>query len=582
MSREERTAVVVERLAEALRLDSGASILALYGPGTGDSFVCLDYQERNLKPALWQLLRAAGFDRVVFGSVGEPLHFLDAESRDMSLTGRLARRTAAPGENRMRRLTGPQGPRMQLAPSAPPRGLTRETRSGGTITAPYAVQTLHSYMTQPGVRTALVIERAEDFFRHVGAIRELADRLGMWVQDGVGGNVCILVFSAATMDGVVQALRDQGSATALADYLSRQGGSTGAAGRVPEPGPAELSRLVHLLRIRHGLVIDDWTESAKLIGLMSAGEPQSARTWLNRLSKVRHLNRRTLSAWVTGEPDDRTALEELSELTGLAKVKELVNRLRSLAQVQAVRQGMGVPPTDRSNHLVFTGNPGTGKTTVARIIGRLYREAGLLARGHVVEVDTGDLVGEYVGHTPAKTREVVDRALDGVLFLDEAYRLTEDDRGGFNRESLDIILTRMENDRDRLVVIAAGYTHKMTEFISANPGLRRRFPAQNEIEFPDYEPGELLEIVLGMLTAMRHTVDPSLKDLLKRVVTGLYLGRDPATFGNAGEMRNLAQALDEHWAERIVRTAGPAGLRAAMNRPMMPEDVPASYREAAR
>jgi SpoVK/Ycf46/Vps4 family AAA+-type ATPase len=209
---------------------------------------------------------------------------------------------------------------------------------------------------------------------------------------------------------------------------------------------------------------------------------------------------------------------------------------------------------------------------VARLIGELYHEAGLLARGHLVEVRAADLVAEFVGGTAARANAVIDRALDGVLFIDEAYMLTERERGGFGQEALDTLMTRMESERQRLVVIAAGYPDRMDRFISANPGLERRFPPDNRLQFPDYTAAELLEILMAQAAERQLEFAPEVERELPALVGNLYETRGEA-FGNAGEMRNLLEACDRRRAARIVTGRLPAG------EPVCLDDFPEHYRD---
>lgn len=244
---------------------------------------------------------------------------------------------------------------------------------------------------------------------------------------------------------------------------------------------------------------------------------------------------------------------ELSSLVGLAQVKEDIESLRNLIKVQALRRQQGLPNTTVSYHCVFTGNPGTGKTTVARIVAGIYKELGLLSKGHLIEVDRSKLVGEYVGQTAPKTNKVIDEALDGVLFIDEAYTLVGG-KNDYGAEAIATLLKRMEDDRDRLVVILAGYTNEIKEFIDSNPGLQSRF--NRYIHFEDYSPEELLEIFIRNMKKSGYNIKGDAYVQLQINIQQATAKRDKK-FGNARYVRNLFEKIVQKQANRISRIQNP-------------------------
>ena len=229
-------------------------------------------------------------------------------------------------------------------------------------------------------------------------------------------------------------------------------------------------------------------------------------------------------------------------------MKEEITKLYNFIKIQQVRKDKGLRTPDISYHCVFTGNPGTGKTTVARIMAGIYKELGILKKGHLVETDRSGLVAEYVGQTAVKTNKIIDSALDGVLFIDEAYSLVQGAKEDFGQEAISTLLKRMEDDRNRLVVILAGYGSEMKAFIDSNPGLQSRF--NRYIHFPDYDADELKQIFLLNAKKNQYSLDDEAMAELEKLLSSAIAHKD-MNFGNARFVRNLFEKSIQNQAMRL-------------------------------
>jgi len=237
------------------------------------------------------------------------------------------------------------------------------------------------------------------------------------------------------------------------------------------------------------------------------------------------------------------------ELVGLENVKNDVTSLIHLQEIQRIRKERGLKQIPVSKHLVFYGNPGTGKTTVARLLAQIYHAIGILSKGMLVEVDRSGLVGGYVGQTAIKTKEVIDSAIGGVLFIDEAYSLAYSDSGNdYGREAIDTLLKGMEDNRNDLVVIVAGYPGLMQKFIDSNPGLRSRF--NKYIFFEDYSPNELVAIFKVLCDKSGYLIDDDALALVMELLNERYDNRS-ANFANGREVRNIFEKIVLNQAGRL-------------------------------
>jgi ATP-dependent Clp protease ATP-binding subunit ClpA len=308
------------------------------------------------------------------------------------------------------------------------------------------------------------------------------------------------------------------------------------------------------MRVAHAVCAIDTTPTREELLAVD-----TLRSMMLRRIDAADIERPADSGPAPGEPVDaeppetlEDLLAELDKLVGLKAVKTEVRLLINLVRVENIRRERKMAVVDRSLHLVFLGNPGTGKTTVARLLARFYKTLKVVSKGHLVETDRSGLVAGYVGQTAPKVNKACDDAKGGVLFIDEAYALVTESEQDFGAEAVATLLKRMEDDRDDLIVIVAGYTEPMKKFIESNPGIKSRFNKQ--IDFPDYSDDELMAIFESIAEQSHYKLDASAKKTVKA-----WFAAQPrdATFGNGRTARNLFEDCVTHQASRIVELKNP-------------------------
>jgi SpoVK/Ycf46/Vps4 family AAA+-type ATPase len=558
-----------ERIAQILPVDLDQRFLILYGKGVTDSYFLSVRRERNLEQVLVKLLRERGFQRIVFFSVQRSIYTIDPQSRE--LTSRDANQSvvneAAEIEN-----SGPLGETVLIQPRMTPADNT-ETLMGDY----HALRQLNVFMQDEGIKTAVVFPQAEAALRFFEDQRSLAGILGGWMRlQAVNPNVCLMCFAAEDYQGLCDGIERLGLPE-ISDLVSPgKMTSTQQLGlrAIGGPGSEEVRKMIGYVQGQYSIQVEK-VELERLCNWLSAQDLRAGQ-WIRKMREVKSLSLEAVIryGWIQGRSEKYSdPVEALRGLTGLGVVKqrlsELVGLMRYCQMVQTQQRVVSAPVL----HMVFTGNPGTGKTTVARLFGEILHEIGYLRRGHTIEVQAADLIADHVGGTGRKTQETIQKALDGVLFIDEAYQLVQVERGGFGLEALDTLMGSLENQRERLVVIVAGYPGKMVKFMDANPGLRRRFPAGNMIHFPDFCAEELSTILEGCLAQNGLMIPADLKTQVDRIIVGMVERKDE-TFGNAGEMRNLADGMLRRYAQRVMAS----GERKINPGELMLEDIPDEVR----
>lgn len=563
--------MAIERIKFLFSKASDEHVRILYGPGINDLFYNHKLVELRFEEALYEELRRQGYDRIVFYSPHRSVFFFDAQSEELSRPDQNP--DAFPVSSVEAKLQS--GPLNDLKLFQPRLRLDEFNRRNGMRDI-FALRMLDRIMREErGFRSAVVILQAETTLRFFEDQRTLAGLVGDWTRlPSSNTNTSFFVFSIedhqalADLTGLVMVpeihniiSRDEAAQNDLLNpaYISM-------------PEAKEIRYMI--LHFQQTRKISINYEELDILCQRMTLEKQKNRYWIARLQEIEVLDLSTARAqgWFSAHlQSEMSVWERLNQLVGLEPVKKRIQELVSWVRILQQRQQETPGKVDfPSLHMIFSGNPGTGKTTVARLFGEILFEIGFLRRGHLVEARISDLVADHVGGTVIKTNQVIDRALDGVLFIDEAYALVEEGRGSFGQEAIETLLSRMENERQRLVVIAAGYPERMNRFRRSDPGLERRFPQENVILFDDFSIDQLTEILFVMLGEKKLSVSDSCRKRLKELVAELWKRRDE-NFGNAGEIRNLVEGLDRRRASRIALK----GLDA--REPVTEEDIPPSY-----
>jgi|GEM_PF-563827 len=587
----------------------------LYGK-TDDEFCLLSAGILRLEEVLHRHLAEVGYRRILFFNGKQKLYFYDHESKKLcrrDTQNTPSPQTAAPRQRKM--CAGPLGMRKVRRTTPPASNIQHQTSSiqhqessltFGRMNDLEMVGMMDYCMRDRAVKTAVLFTDGLDFINHTehGAIRQMAGNLNQWnALFSDNENICLFLMPDLDTNAIRQLLnRTPHWHFLLTKMFAREDQPSEQMLYVGPPRQDEVKSLFHYYRLQNGLRTDWRTFPQAVISVTRnlCAKGERLKFLSVQLKSLTNLDTGTLTALSRGTSED-SAINRLRSMRGLEPVARKIEQFVALqketeeeAEVENLPLSPNrgsesgnlfpfrlLPPAPKSErplnlHLVLTGNPGTGKTTVAHLLGEILRDAGLLELGHTVKASREDLIAGYVGQTALQTAEKISDAMGGVLFADEAYRLTQDD--DFGKEAVETIMEAMSNHLGEFSAVIAGYPGRIEEFMEANPGLRRRFGPQNMIQIPDYEPSVLQHIFEQEVRGNNRRPDPALHQLLPDFFINWHAARDPETFGNAGDVKNIFQEMDVRRAERVQGME----LDRDSRNTFTPADVPERLREYLR
>lgn len=519
----------------------------------------------RLEEVLHQHLRELGYKRILFFNGKQKLCFYDHESGALT-------RGRSPGS---------------------------ETLNFGQADDLEMVGIMDHCMKENSIKTAVVFTDGLDFINHTDhvAVRQMAANLNQWSSlFSINENICVFLMPDLDTASISQLLeRSPHWQFLLSKMFVRNDRPSGQMIYVGPPRKDEVENLFNYFRLKNSLKTDWLLFSQAIVSvtrnLCSEGERLKALS--AQLKQAGDLGSETLSRFSHGT-NEEPAMTRLKSMKGLEPVVRKTERFIILQkelesqnpehgtwnhQVPGFRIPNRLLPHSPGSerklnlHMVLTGNPGTGKTTAGNLLGEIFRDAGLLELGHVVRASREDLVAGYVGQTALRTSEKISEAMGGVLFVDEAYRLTKGDKNDFGLEALETIMEAMSNHIGEFSVVIAGYPRRIQAFLEANPGLKRRFSTHNMIHIPDYKPSVLWHIFEQEVRQNSRCMDKALSRALPVFFINWHAARYSETFGNAGDVKNLFQEMDARRAQRVMNSD--QGFRKTFTL----EDVPERLRE---
>jgi len=539
----------------------------IYGK-TDDEFFTSDLKVANLEEILHNHLQKNGYERIVFyqGQAKGVCCFDEKSFKLLSPSSKEVTQKTSSSQNKNNKvLSGVLGKRItrRSIPSQAKYDSSKPLhKKMGDIDI---VNPFNHLMKEKSIKTAIIFSDFDDFTSHTeyDAIRNLSSNIKDWGKLSSIGNFNIIIFilpSDASLKNIKQKVDNSYLGQALTAKMFSSSDSDNVSTTeqmimIEHPYKDEIQNLVNYLRIHNGMKIDWMSFDENIDELVRISKEKNIflKEFSASLQELRNFTKNDIYK-LFDIKDEKKGLEKLEELNGLdyltyeieklvkyANSKKIVLPQTHSDEVKRIIPQAKVHKNEVNLHIALSGNPGTGKTTVAKIISEVFKEESILEVGHIVEAKSSDVIGEYVGHTAVKTQEKINQAMGGILFIDEAYKLLSND---FGQEAIDTIVEAMTAREGEFSVVIAGYPKQIEDFLNSNPGLKRRFA--NKIHLKDYEPEVLIEIFENKMAKEGNSFDEELKDIFPHFIQNWYDARDEDTFGNAGDVLNLFEAMDKN------------------------------------